>query len=335
MLADITNARQRRKCRRTSSKSTEVVSIERFVANRSNKNPKELPKKRKAAVDAREKAAKQLKPSIVLPPPENGIIYTPREAFRHLKLLQRKERSSIIDRLVESQEILVKRQQMYRLLRDKDNESQLRSWWNMKGRPTVVTQEDLVRDIRTELLEQVGNSWGRDEVEKILTKWKSKKIQEAGFVPINVQVSQQTVKNYVALLSQNPNLTTNSTVLNKTNQRYTADHSLNSAVTFLFIVATNHYIIGTPCDPKICKKMTEGARLLMDKVSDYHGGIAVCPVHPADIKSMDDKVQYVYEGENHFCKEVFLASKACLKEKGVQSQYRCRPVEGKTYLGGL
>jgi hypothetical protein len=99
------------------------------------------------------------------------------------------------------------------------------------------------------------------------------------------------------------------------------------------IVAANHYILGMECPASLRDKMSEGARLLMDLVSKANRGIPVCPIKPQYLFSMDDTVQYVYEGESEEQKaDFFISSKKSLAEKDTRSQYRT--VESTPQMSG-
>lgn len=132
-----------------------------------------------------------------------------------------------------------------------------------------------------------------------------------------------TLKNSMARLACNTEVTVSCKVVAKTNRRHIADHSLNNAVTFVMIIAANHYIIGKECPLDRWNKMSEGAKLLLDLVSEANDGLPVCPIKPQYCFSTDDTVQYVFEGtERQWFTDFFLSSKKSLAEKGVQSQYQ-------------
>jgi hypothetical protein len=54
---------------------------------------------------------------------------------------------------------------------------------------------------------------------------------------------------------------------------------MRNAITFLMIVAANHYIVGMECPPECRMRMSPGAKLLMDLVSKANGNILVCPFY--------------------------------------------------------
>lgn len=169
----------------------------------------------------------------------------------------------------------------------------------------------------------VGMSLGRDDVQAVLKQAIAKKMKKSGLVPLRISVSERTVKNNMALLACNSSITVSRKVLAKTNRRHIADHSLNNAITFLIIVAANHYIVGKECPNNCLNKISEGAKMLLELVSKANGGLPVCPILPQYCFSTDDTVQYVYKGTSgQWSTDYILSSKKSMAEKGVRSQYK-------------
>lgn len=156
---------------------------------------------------------------LTIPTPENGALYAPVEVHRILKQLEGKQRYSTIKMMIEKGTILCKTSQIYRML--KLDESELKPWWNVRGRPAILDEATLDENIK-KLDTSVGMSFGRDEVRELLHSAKAKRVGKEGFVPsINVSVSEKTVKNTMALLLASNSKATDST--KKLSQRPTDD----------------------------------------------------------------------------------------------------------------
>lgn len=204
----------------------------------------------------------------------------------------------------------------------KIKESDLKPGWNESGRPAILDPVMLEENIM-KLESNPGMSLGRDAVRELVQTAKSKTMQKARLVPLNVSVSGRTMKNNMALLACHSKATSSKNVIAKTNRWHIADHSLNNAVTFLMIIAANNYIIGKECPIERRNKMSDGAKLLLDRVSKTNDGIPVCPIKPQYCFSTDDTVQYVFEGQSRqWSTDYFLSSKKSLAEKGMRSQYQ-------------
>lgn len=108
----------------------------------------------------------------ILPTPQNGVIYTPVEAYRVLKKLEGKQRFAVIRTMIEEGLVLCRTTQIYRML--KRDESDLKSWWNECGRPAILDQTTLDEAIK-KLDMNVGMSLGRDAVPELLQAAKAKK----------------------------------------------------------------------------------------------------------------------------------------------------------------
>jgi hypothetical protein len=229
-----------------------------------------------------------------LPVPQNIGMYTPLEAHKILSKMRGITRSNAIKKMIHEKLIPIRKAAVYKMLKKLPDE--IKMWWGDFGRNHIL--DDRAIDLHLQTLdENVGMTDTPDTVKQILLNAKKAKLEKAGEVAIDVNVSKKTVMRTVAMLATDARTTISQSVLLKTNRRHIADHSLNNAVTYLMVVATTHFIIGKECPTSIRDKMTEGAIMLLNLVSRANGGIPVCPISPQYIFSTDDTVEYVYEGK--------------------------------------
>jgi hypothetical protein len=346
-LTDITNAQKRAsggRKRVIDSISPNYQSLKDFVA----KSPKAMTQKPRVSKQTtspnrtlrRKKIATGTRTDIQLPeipPPGNGLIYTPTEAFDILSPLPRQHKRKVMLNIINKNQLCVSTEQtLYGILRKP--RAKLQSWWKHGGRPRFLHLNDLAPDIKEQLQNQCGNSWGLEDIKNVLVERKKALLNEAGLCALQIDISDETVKNYRAMIAALPDISAGESIVAKTNRRYVADHSLRNAVSFLVMVSITHYIVGNICKTEQRNAMTEGARKLMDMVSVANGNLPVCPINPAGVLSTDDTAIYWHDGvdgnrHNRYRRVIFLSSSESLKMKGKHSNYHTQ--EKQVTMGGL
>ena len=198
--------------------------------------------------------------------------------------------------------------------------------WNSPGQPRLLKDKDIT-NISDALKEESGITIGENELISIIKDTRSKNIEAAGLVPIcaTKNPSRTTVNNYKCVLASQASVSITTTAISKTNNRYTAENSLISAMAFLIVVASTHFILANEENDEIRKEMKDaptGVKMLYDMVSKAHGNLPVIPIKTQYIYSSDDTVMYVFEGKGKD-KDLFrLVSSKALKHAGTNSKYQ-------------
>ena len=115
---------------------------------------------------------------------------------------------------------------------------------------------------------------------------------------IKTSLSDQTVKNYFALLAHESNISISHSYTSKSNTRYAAENSICGSIATLGVIATTHFITIDKEDEDIraeLKLLPEATRKLYDIVTDFFGTPAY-PVQPWLLYSTDDTTEYIYDG---------------------------------------
>ena len=152
------------------------------------------------------------------------------------------------------------------------------------------------------LEEKSGQTIKNDELLSIIKETRSKNIEAVGLVPIcaTKNPSHTSINNYKAVLASQSSVSINTTAISKTNNRYTAENSLISAMTFLVVIASTHFILANEEKDKIRKDMKDvpvGIKMLYDMASKVHGNLPVIPIKTQHIYSSTDTIMYVFEGK--------------------------------------
>ena len=86
---------------------------------------------------------------------------------------------------------------------------------------------------------------GNNELLSNIKETQTKNIEAAGLVPIctTKNPSHTSINNYKAVLASQSSLSITTTAISKKNHRYTVENSLISAMVFLVVVASTHFIL--------------------------------------------------------------------------------------------
>jgi hypothetical protein len=99
-----------------------------------------------------------------------------------------------------------------------------------------------------------------------------KKIEEAGFVTLSApDFSNGTKRKFLALLSNQANISISQSSSQKTTTRYAAENSLRASISNLSLIASTHFIPVSSDDCDIreeMKSLPEPTKMLLNLVSD-------------------------------------------------------------------
>jgi hypothetical protein len=320
IMGKMTTQKVGRACKETRNKSIALASVEEHVHSCTTQQ-------KKLRVNPPEKKIFSPATSPVNTPPATTTallteeqllhsreMYTPLQAYDIVS--RSKNKAEAIRQMIDMGKIPVSITQMYRITYQ--DRASIRPWWNDRGCRAILNDEEIKETIKENMSDHLCMSFGRAEMKTTLENARKKHQEAEGYVALDIAVSQKTVKNYSAYIATMPSTTTSNKVMDKTNRRYTADHSLNNAVTFLSVIAANHYFVGKKCLPELFERMSDGAKEMIRLVSKANQDQSVCPLKPQYIFSTDDTVTYVYQGiHKRWAKEHFVSAigSNSLKEK--------------------
>ena len=138
--------------------------------------------------------------------------------------------------------------------------------------------------------------------------------------------SHGSIRNYSALLSNHPSISISCSAITKTNNRFTAENSLISAMAFIMVVATTHFIIVPKESESIredMKNASDGVKIMMKLLSSSYNKLPLFPLKPQYILSSDDTVMYIYEGKGKESDEFHLVSSKAITQAGTRARYKC------------
>ena len=144
---------------------------------------------------------------------------------------------------------------MYKLLSRHKDGKYIRDNWNCVGRGRFLKEIEIEK-LATDLNTRIGSTIGTNEIKDRIKKSQIAMVEHIGRVPItklDIQPHRKTLSNYSALIANNPIVSICSSVVPKTNTRYTAENSLISSMAFLCVIALTHYDIATEIDHDIEK----------------------------------------------------------------------------------
>ena len=148
------------------------------------------------------------------------------------------------------------------LLRDhKEGKQIIDNDWNSRGQPRLLKDKDITK-ISDALEKESGKTIGENELISIIKDTRSKNIEAAGLVPIcaTKNPSRTSVNNYKCVLASQASVSITTTAISKTNNRYTAENSLISAMAFLIVVASTHFILANEENDEIRKEMKDAPK---------------------------------------------------------------------------
>jgi hypothetical protein len=295
-------------------------SNDRSATRSNDQNDRRRTKKRKAG------RTLPLQVTIDLPTPSNGRSYSKTEFLLIMSLhTSKKERSTLIDKLVDTEQVPVGRATMYRALKREREGLPNDRPWNARGAPRLISKEGLI-EIRSHLDMMGGKTIGSREVRERIVEFQQDAIRSQGRVPIGAHIvpTQQTIRNYSARLAAMNGMDFSQRTTIKSATRYTAENSLISSMAFLLLVASTHYVVTRQKNQKVYKDVEDapkGALKLFRLVQEAHGGLPIFPIKPSHMTTTDDTVAYVFDGRGMGKDQFRLLSQKSNLKAGTLSKY--------------
>ena len=128
-------------------------------------------------------------------------------------------------------------------------------------------------------------------------------VSERGRAPltkIDHQPHRTTLHTYADLIASEKNIYITTSEIPKTHTPYTAENSLNSAFSFLYLFAATHYKLVSKTRNNVKKQIREastGVNKLHKVVTKIDRNLPVFTISPELILSTDDIVKYIFEGK--------------------------------------
>ena len=271
-----------------------------------------------------------------LPLPLNNCQYRKPEVVKILASYKKgsTELASAMRAMIELKYVPVCLRTLRRLIeRANTGEPVLDTDW-LNGRPPIASLNE-VKTIAENMENQSGRIVAQDDVAKLLSDHHMKKIEDAGFVPMDSpNFSSQTVKNYTALMASQANVSISQTSTLKTTTRFAAENSIRACISNLALIGSTHFIPVQFEDSDIraeIKTLSESTKMLLSLVSTAWG-TSVFPVLPELIISTDDTTEYIFEGTVNEQPKFVLATKTAVSKRDTNSLYR---VEDSKAMNGL
>ena len=161
-----------------------------------------------------------------LPSPLNGIQYTKVEVMDILSK-NSKLQWPTINHMITSNLVPCGKDTIYRMLKDKKNgKAILDTDWSGRGKPRIVDNSTMA-DIITDLHNETGRTFGKEDVNKLIMKHCNKKVTKAGHIPLNFdkKLKPSTLRNYTTEIAMNHSMSLTQTSVAKTTTRYAAESS--------------------------------------------------------------------------------------------------------------
>ena len=250
----------------------------------------------------------------LIPIPHNGQIFTPREAMTWLELPVRDTTlHGKIKTMIRLKYVPIGKSRLYTMYKQYLLNGLCSNEWHIAGRLPIVTVTAINKSVE-EYQRSTGRSITGKDLGSLLTKSRRAEAYMNGIDESQVQpVHYCTIRNYRMLTAVNSNKKIASKVQQKTENRFIAENSILSTISYLFTVAAAHLLIGVP-DPKfntVMKKhkITKGARMLVQLVSSANDNAPIYNVLPGLITSTDDTTVFVFKGETQELEGWYLVDK--------------------------
>lgn len=161
-----------------------------------------------------------------LPSPLNGIQYTKVEVMDILSK-NSKLQWPTINHMITSNLVPCGKDTIYRMLKDKKNRKAiLDTDWSGRGKPRIVDNSTMA-DIITDLHNETGRTFGKEDVNKLIMKHCNKKVTKAGHLPLNFdeKLKPSTLRNYTTEIAINHSMSLTQTSVAKTSTLYAAERT--------------------------------------------------------------------------------------------------------------
>jgi hypothetical protein len=150
-------------------------------------------------------------------------------------------------------------------------------------------------------------------------------MEEAGLVNLSAsEFSRSSKRNYMAMLSNQQNLSISQSCSQKTSTQFAAENFLRVSISNLALIGITHFIPVSNEDAEIreeMKSLSEPTKMLLKRVADAWG-TSVFPVLPELIVSTDDTTEYIFEGKCEKEPRFVIATKSLTMKQGSNALYQ-------------
>jgi hypothetical protein len=286
------------------------------------------PPKKKLRVASRHDRRKSFD-DIILPLPANGHEYRKPEVAMILSAYTKgtKEMAFAMNKMIDFKYVPCGIHTLCCLLASATNGKQpvLDTDWIATGggRPPIASLDE-IKTIASSMESQSGRVWSDSDLSRALSDNYMKKIEASGFVSLTQpEFSRSSNRNYMALLSNQGNISISTSSSKKTTTRFAAENSLRASISNLALIGSTHFIPISSDDCNLreeIKSLPEPTKMLLNCVSDALG-TSVFPLLPELIVSTDDTTEYIFEGACEGQPKFVLATKSSIMKRGTNALY--------------
>ena len=267
---------------------------------------------------------------VILPLPANGHEYRKPEVAKILSAYKKgtKKMSSTMNKMIELKYVPCGIHTLRRLLvsATECEKPVLDTDWISPGggRPPIATLDE-IKTMAESMESLQGRVWSDSDLSQALSDNHAKKMEEACLVNLSApEFSRSSKRNYIALLSNQQNLSISQSSSQKTSTRFAAENSLRASISNLALIGSTHFIPVSSEDADIreeIQSLSEPTKMLLKRVADAWG-TSVFPVLPELIVSTDDTTEYIFEGKCDKEPRFVLATKSSIMKRGSNALYR-------------
>ena len=236
-----------------------------------------------------------------LPTPINGIRFNVHEAINEYKKFKGKK-YKMVKEWIRIKHIPCGESRFFHLLKEeKEGRVGITTPWNEdRGRQPFLSLQQVEDLIHLNKSESAGRCSSVNDIEKTLNSERERQLNVKGLSTVgHTSVCRRTVRNYRSIVGLSDQTKIVKKVQQKTEQRYTAESSLLSTLSYLMTVACTHLFIGERDEYIHTSSVvdgTEGAKRLHDLVMQCNGNAPLKYALPALITSTDDTTMFVFKG---------------------------------------
>jgi hypothetical protein len=197
---------------------------------------------------------------VILPLPANGHEYRKPEVAKILSAYKKAttKMSSAMNKMIELNYVPCGIHTLRRLLVSATNceKPVLDTDWISPGggRPPIASLDE-IKTMANSMECQSGRVWSDSDVSQALSDNHMKKMEEAGFVTLSQpEFSTSSIQNYMALLSNQGNISISQSSSQKTTTRFAAENSLRASISNLALIGSTHFIPVSSDDATFEKK---------------------------------------------------------------------------------
>jgi hypothetical protein len=116
-------------------------------------------------------------------------------------------------------------------------------WISTSGcRPPIPNLDEIKTIANVSMESQSGHVLSKSNLSRALSDYHIKKIDEAGFVSLSQpEFARSTIRNYLALLSNQENISISQSSSQKTTTRFAAENSLCALISYLALIGSTRF----------------------------------------------------------------------------------------------